>query len=46
MNIDRLQDSNGYAGYEVAVDEYADQAKGQISKGTKKVRFEGTGRAR
>lgn len=32
-----VKDSNGYAGYEVAVDEYADQAKGQISKGTKKI---------
>jgi hypothetical protein len=32
-----MQDSNDFAGYEEDIDEYAAQAAGQISKGTKKV---------
>jgi len=32
-----MQDSNDFAGYEVDIDEFASQAAGQVSKGTKKV---------
>lgn len=31
------QDSNDYAGYEQAIDDYAAQAAGAVQKGTKKV---------